>query len=122
MANYPQYQVQNDLLETMESKSQEWFRDCVLFDMYLQNMVDKPKSPVMGEAKFNKMLFDQSMMPSSWIEHKMDNSLSYSLWGRDYVMYKIRGRSCFGDNCEFSSLYQKAKKILSWKKDHNYQG
>ena len=114
MANYPQYQVQTDLLETMRSKNQEWFRDCVLFDMYLQNMNDKPKSPVMKRPTFNKMLLVQSMMPGSWIEHKMD--------GSDYVMYKIRGRACFGDNCEFSSLYQKAKKILSWKKDHNYQG
>ena len=114
MANYPQYQVQTDLLETMRSKNQEWFRDCVLYDMYLQNMNDKPKSPVMKRPTFNKMLFDQSMMPISWIEHKMDGSV--------YVMYKIRGRAGFGDNCEFSSLYQKAKKILSWKKDHNYQG
>ena len=118
MANYPQYQVQTDLLETMRSKNQEWFRQCVLFDMYLKNMNDKPKSPVMKRPTFNKMLFDQSMMPGSWIEHKKYSDDYFD----EYVMYKIRGRQRFGDNCEFSSLYQKAKKILSWKRDHNYQG
>ena len=72
MANYPQYQVQTDLLEAMRSKNQEWFRDCVLYDMYLQNMNDKPKSPVMGEAIFNKMLLDQSKCLISPLVRKYD--------------------------------------------------
>jgi len=112
MANYPQYQVQNDLLETMRSKNQEWFRDCVLYDMYLKNMNDKPKSPVMMKATFNKMLLDQSMLRRSWIEHKID--------GSGYVIYKIRGRACFGDSCGFSDYYVKAKKILDSRKPRNW--
>ena len=119
MANYPPHQVQADLKELMHSAGQEWFRDCVLLSAYRRIMVSNP-SAGMTDENFYKMLDDQSKVPCSWIERRLDTT-KHNGKEVEVVSYRIRNGACYlGDDCSFSPLYAKVSKILSWKRDHNW--
>jgi len=79
---------------------------------YIQIMELNPDFKPMEPATLRKLVRSWTRVDGSWISMSKDS-------GREF--FSLKSSECLtGDNCEFSSLYQKAKKIMRWKKDHNW--
>lgn len=113
MCTYPRKYLQKDLKKRMQDNNANRFTMAWMEAFYIQIMEDKPEYSTMAAGTFRKLVRIWVDVEGSWISSYKDET------GREF--YYLTVRKCLVDeDCQFSELYIKAKKLLDWREYHNW--